>query len=368
MPRTADILITALAPAVWGSTYLVTTEALPEGYPITLAALRALPAGLLLLLLTRRLPPRAWLGRVFALGSFNFALFWALLFVAAYRLPGGVAATLGSLQAMIVIAMARSWLGTPVRAGAVAAAAIGVLGVALLLIGPEARLDPLGVFAAIGGAASMAAGTVLSRKWQPPVSALTFTSWQLTAGGLILLPLALIVEPPLPTLSGTNVFGFLWLGLAGAAATYAIWFRGVARLEPGAVAMLGMMSPVTAVTLGWLWLDQALSPLQLVGAVVVLGAVWAGQRANNPKGAGETPLPAWFRSRTGTPLARLWTVTIDRLLQADMRFRQKRKLEAAAPERLQDMGLTRNDADRAFYQRDAAGDRRPSHRPVLTRQ
>ena len=168
MSRTADILLTALAPAVWGSTYLVTTEALPAGYPVTLAALRALPAGLLLLALTRCLPPRAWLGRAFLLGSFNFALFWVLLFVAAYRLPGGVAATLGSLQAMMVIVMARGWLGTPIKVGAVAAAATGILGVALLLIGPEAALDPIGIAAGLGGAASMAAGTVLSRKWQPP--------------------------------------------------------------------------------------------------------------------------------------------------------------------------------------------------------
>ena len=109
MSRTTDILITTLAPAVWGSTYLVTTEALPAGYPVTLAALRALPAGLLLLALTRCLPPRIWLGRVFLLGSFNFALFWVLLFVAAYRLPGGVAATLGALQAMMVMFMARGW-------------------------------------------------------------------------------------------------------------------------------------------------------------------------------------------------------------------------------------------------------------------
>ena len=65
MSRSADILLTALAPAVWGSTYLVTTEALPAGYPVTMAALRALPAGLLLLALTRRPPPIAWLGRIF---------------------------------------------------------------------------------------------------------------------------------------------------------------------------------------------------------------------------------------------------------------------------------------------------------------
>lgn len=285
MSRTTDLLLTALAPAIWGSTYLVTTEALPEGYPVTLAVLRALPAGLLLLAVTRCFPPRGWLGPTFILGALNFSLFWVLLFVAAYRLPGGVAATLGSVQTLLVIAMARGWLGTPVRAGAVAAAVTGVAGVALLLLGPDASLDPVGVAAGFGGAASMSAGTVLSRKWQPPVKALSFTAWQLTAGGLILLPLAVSLEPPLPPLSALNLAGLVWLGLIGAAATYAIWFRGVAKLEPGTVSMLGMMSPVTAVALGWLWLGQGLTLTQGVGAAIVLGSVWVGQRVNRPRSA-----------------------------------------------------------------------------------
>ncbi|WP_321335184.1 EamA family transporter [Breoghania sp.] len=291
MSRSTDILLTGLAPAIWGSTYLVTTEALPQGYPITLSVLRALPAGLLLIAVTRCLPPRAWLGRVFALGALNFSLFWVCLFIAAYRLPGGVAATLGSLQAIMVIIMARGWLGTPIRTGAVIAALAGVLGVGLLVLGPEAKLDPIGIAAGIGGAASMAAGTVLSRRWQPPVPALSFTAWQLTAGGLLLLPLALLMEPPLPPLSALNLAGLIWLGLIGAAATYAIWFRGIARIEPGAVSMLGMMSPVTAVTLGWLWLGQSLDPAQLLGAVIVLASVWASQRANRPR-ANPDPKPA----------------------------------------------------------------------------
>ena len=285
MSRTTDILLTALAPAVWGSTYIVTTEALPDGYPVTVAALRALPAGLLLLAITRVFPPRAWLGRVFVLGALNFAVFWILLFIAAYRLPGGVAATLGAVQAILVIVLARGWLGTPMRGWAIVAAVAGVFGVALLLIGPEASFDTVGVLAGLGGAVAMAAGTVLSRKWQPPVPALSFTAWQLTAGGLILLPLALIAEPPLPTLTATNMAGLLWLGLIGAAATYILWLRGIARLEPGTVSMLAMMSPVTAVLLGWLLLGEALEPLQILGAAIVLGSVWLGQNANRPRAA-----------------------------------------------------------------------------------
>lgn len=299
MKHSSDILLTALAPAIWGSTYLVTTEMLPAGYPITLAVLRALPAGLLLLALTRCLPPRAWLGRTVLLGALNFAVFWSLLFVAAYRLPGGVAATLGSLQALMVIVMARGWLGTRIRIGAVAAAVAGVFGVALLLLGPEAGLDPVGIAAGLGGAASMAAGTVLSRKWQPPVSALSFTAWQLTAGGLLLVPVALVFEPALPALTPVNLTGLVWLGLIGAALTYWLWFRGLSRLEPGAASMLGMMSPVTAVILGWLWLGQALTPLQIVGAVIVLSSVWLGQIANRPSAAlpGLSLAPAISRPR-----------------------------------------------------------------------
>jgi probable blue pigment (indigoidine) exporter len=264
MKRSADILLTALAPAIWGSTYLVTTEFLPAGYPITLAVLRALPAGLLMLALTRCLPPRDWLGRVLILGGLNFAVFWTLLFVTAYRLPGGVAATLGAIQPLIVIFLASALLGTAIHAIAIAAALSGAVGVALLVLGPEAALDPIGVVAGL---------------WQPPVSALIFTAWQLTAGGVILLPLALWFEPPLPTLTMTNIGGLVWLGLIGSALSYWLWFRGIARLDPGASSMLIMMSPMTAVLIGWAWLGQGLTLLQAFGAVVVFGAVWISQRA-----------------------------------------------------------------------------------------
>jgi probable blue pigment (indigoidine) exporter len=102
--RTIDILLTALAPAVWGSTYIVTTELLPDGYPLSVAMLRALPAGLLLLVLVRTLPQGIWWLRVTVLGALNFSIFWWLLFVAAY--PGGVAATVGAVQPLIVLGLA----------------------------------------------------------------------------------------------------------------------------------------------------------------------------------------------------------------------------------------------------------------------
>lgn len=279
MTRLSDIALTALAPAVWGATYIVSTEFLPEAPPLAVAALRALPAGLILLALTRQLPGREWLGRIAILGALNFAIFFAALFYGAYRLPGGVAATLGATQPLIVLLLARLWLGAPLRRAALLAALAGLVGVGLLILGPEARLDPLGVMASLTGALSMAAGTVLSRRWQPPVPALTFTAWQLTAGGLLLLPVALIIDPRLPVLDVKGIAGVVWLGGIGGALAYWAFFRGIGRLGPSAVAGLGFLSPLSAVLLGWAVLGQALSPVQALGAAMIVGSVWAGQRA-----------------------------------------------------------------------------------------
>ncbi|KAG0944909.1 hypothetical protein G6F31_014522 [Rhizopus arrhizus] len=279
MSRSSDLLLTALAPAIWGSTYVVTTLMLPADYPLTVAMLRALPAGILLLLAVRQLPQGIWWLRAFILGALNFSVFWALLFVAAYRLPGGVAATLGAIQPLVVILLARTLLGSPIRSLSVVAALSGLAGVARLVRTPKAALDPVGIAAGLASAASMALGTVLSRRWQPPVTALTFTSWHLTAGGILLLPVALLAEPALPPLTALNVTGLAYLGLIGAALTYVLWFRGVAKLEPAVVSSLGFLSPISAVLLGWGVLGQRLSAAQLAGMAIVVASVWLSQRA-----------------------------------------------------------------------------------------
>ncbi|MCM2506052.1 DMT family transporter [Aureimonas altamirensis] len=276
--RASDLLLTAIAPAIWGSTYIVTTELLPEFSPMTVAMLRALPAGLLLILFVRRLPEGMWWLRVFVLGALNFSIFWWMLFVSAYRLPGGVAATVGAVQPLIVVFLAAGLLASSLRLRPILAALVGIGGVALLVLTPGASLDPLGVAAGLAGAASMALGTVLTRKWQPPVSLLTFTAWQLTAGGLLLVPLALLFEPSIPVPTPINLLGLAWLGLIGAALTYILWFRGVARLESAVVSSLGFLSPVTAVLLGWALLDQSLTWPQIMGFVLVIGSIWLGQR------------------------------------------------------------------------------------------
>ncbi|MEM7066534.1 MAG: EamA family transporter [Cyanobacteria bacterium P01_B01_bin.77] len=272
-----DIALTALAPLAWGTTYIVATEFLPPGHPLLVAALRSLPVGLLLTLALRKLPHGIWWWRILILGALNISAFQALLFVAAYRLPGGVAATSGAIQPLLVILF--SWLilqEKPVK-GAIPLAFSGFVGIAMLVLGPSARLDLWGILAALAGAATMGLGTVLVKRWHPPVSLLVFTAWQLTVGGALLLPVALVVEGPFVELTSTNLQGLIYLGTVGTGLAYLLWFRGIRKLSATAVSYLGLLSPVMATLLGFLWLHQALSPLQLCGITIIFTSVLLGQ-------------------------------------------------------------------------------------------
>jgi probable blue pigment (indigoidine) exporter len=258
----------------WGTTYLVTTEFLPPDRPLTAGVLRALPAGLLILAVTRTLPKGDWWWRSVVLGTLNIGAFFALLFVAAYRLPGGVAATVGAIQPLVVGVLAAHFLGEALTRQRILAGAAGILGVGLLVLQATGRLDAIGMAAALGGVLSMASGIVLAKKWGQPEHPLVTTSWQLIAGGIVLLPLALSVEG-LPGQSFTvqNVLGYAYLSLVGAALAYTLWFRGIHALPVGSITFLSLLSPVVAVLAGWLVLGQSLSLGQVAGAAIILAAV-----------------------------------------------------------------------------------------------
>ncbi|MGA3488101.1 EamA family transporter [Micromonosporaceae bacterium DT55] len=279
--RVLLLLVTGLTPAIWGTTYVVTTELLPPDRPFLAGTIRALPAGLLLVALTHRLPTGDWWWRAAVLGVLNIGAFFALLFVGAYRLPGGVAATMGAIGPLLVAGLSQLLLGQRMTLRTVLAALAGVAGVSLLVLRADARLDGLGVAAALGGTAVMALGVVLSKRWPSPAPPLVTTGWQLVAGGLFLLPIALVVEGPPPAAMTTgNLAGYAYLSLIGAALAYTLWFRGIAALSPTEVSFLGLLSPLVATAIGWLALDQRLTLAQGIGAAVVLGALLTAQTAH----------------------------------------------------------------------------------------
>lgn len=284
-----DVLITALAPAIWGSTYIVTTEILPPDRPFTAALLRALPAGLLLVLYSRYLPRCSEWPRLLVLAALNIGFFQALLFVAAYRLPGGLAAVVGAIQPLLVMGLVWSMDRQRPASMAVAASVLGIAGMAALLLAPGASWDPIGIAAAFVGTACMASGTYLTRRWRPTVPLLAFTGWQLLIGGLFLLPVAWLIDPPLPQLSPVQWLGYAYLSLFGALLAYVLWFRGIARLAPVAVSSLGLLSPLVAVLLGWALLGQSITGVALLGLIAVLASILAVQWAAAAKPAVVAP-------------------------------------------------------------------------------
>ncbi|MFL9654733.1 EamA family transporter [Streptomyces sp. PB17] len=288
--------VTALAPAIWGSTYLVTTQWLPPDRPLLATTVRALPSGLVLLLMSRVLPKGAWAWRSLVLGTLNIGAFNLLLFVAAYRLPGGVAAMIMAAQPMIVLVLAALVLGDRAGVVQVLACALGATGVVLLVFRGSTALDPVGVLAALGGAACMATGITFTKRWGRPegVGLLPFTGWQLTAGGLVSLPFTLSVEGLPHSLTGGNVLGFGYLIVFGAVISYALWFRGIGELPAVAVSFLALGSPVVATILGIAFAGETFSVLQTVGILVVLVAVVLAQPRppRRPGAAAQKPAAA----------------------------------------------------------------------------
>jgi probable blue pigment (indigoidine) exporter len=294
------MLVAAVAPLAWGTTYLVTSDFLPPDRPLFSAAVRALPAGLLLLLVVRQLPRGDWWWRAGVLGATNIGLFFPLLFLGAYHLPGGLAATVQAASPLAVMAIAWPLLREQPGLVRVAAALVGLTGVGLLVLRSPDGVTALGLAGAFGSVVVSALGFVLVKRWGRPegVGLLTMVSWQLVAGGLLLLPVAAVVEGAPPAIDLPAVGGYLWIGGAGTVLAYVCWFHGLSRMPAGAVAMVGLLNPVTGTTLGVLVAGEVFGWAQAVGMALVLGGVVAGQRRRTARVAavtGPTTPPASTR-------------------------------------------------------------------------
>jgi probable blue pigment (indigoidine) exporter len=287
MKRLALVLLTALAPIAWGTTYLVTTELLPPGHPLFAGLLRSLPAGLLAVIISRRLPRGSWWGKSFALGALNIGAFFPLLFLAAERLPGGVAAAVAGAQPLIVLVLGALVLQERIRPITATAAVVGAGGVALVVLGPAAELDLWGVLAALGGVTATGVGMILTKRWGRPsgVGPVAYAGWQLSAGGLLLLPVTLLVEGVPSEVDLGAALGYLWLGTVGGIVAYTLWFRGVQQLPVIAPGLLALLSPIVATTLGVLVAGERFSIVQATGLLLTLGALVVGQIFARPSPA-----------------------------------------------------------------------------------
>lgn len=298
--RLTLVALTAIAPLTWGTTYIVTTEFLPEGYPLFASLMRALPAGILALAISRTLPKGTWWARAFTLGALNIAAFFPLLFFAAERLPGGVAAAVAGVQPLFVISLGMLILREATSWATIVVAAAGGIGVVMVVLAPGAQFDAAGAFAALMSVGCTAAGMVLTKRWGRPagVSSLGYAGWQLTAGGLLLLPLTLSVEGIPESIDGKAIAGYAWLGLVGGLLAYVLWFRGLQLLPVAVPGLLVLASPIVATVLGSAVNGESFTAAQMVGMALTLGSLAAGQllayRAHRRAMRPHHPLPNSF--------------------------------------------------------------------------
>lgn len=285
------ILLAAVAPVLWATVYAVTRHALPAGVPFWGAALRSLPAGLLLLAIVRELPRGAWWWRACVLGLLNGGGFFVLIYVAAQRLPTSVATTVMALSPTVLVLVAWPLLGQRPRARALAASALGVAGVAVL-VGAAApgAIDALGIVASVSGMLLSSTGFVLAARWDSAAggrgpTVLATTAWQLVAGGALVVPAALLLEGAPPRVDAQAIAGFLYVSFVATALAYVTWFTAIRRIGPATVGLVGLLNPVTGVLLGVVGASEVLAGRQIAGLVLTLGAVVLGLARNRPDGS-----------------------------------------------------------------------------------
>jgi probable blue pigment (indigoidine) exporter len=271
--------VTAVAPIAWGSTYYVTAHDLPAGAPLWNGVLRAVPAGLLLLAVARRLPRGRWWWRSAVLGTLNVGAFFVLIYLAGRLLPTSIASTVMAASPVAMMLLARLVLRERARAAAIAGAGCGVVGVVLLLATAAGRIDPFGILASVAAMLLSCTGFVLGKRWADEVDVLASTCWQLCAGGLLLLPAALLVEGAPPAVDLRSGLAIGYVTVVATALAYVCWFTGLRRLPAGSVGLVGLLNPVTGVLLGVLLAGEMLSARQCLGLALVLLGVLLGQRS-----------------------------------------------------------------------------------------
>ncbi|ABM04165.1 hypothetical transmembrane protein DUF6 [Psychromonas ingrahamii 37] len=262
-----NIILAMVAAFCWGTTYAVTQYSLQGWPPLLLGALRALPAGLLLLMIKPNLPkPNNW-AVLLRLGAINIALFFSLLFVMSQTLPSAIS-SMGMIY-VPVFAMLFHWLiykKSPTKVQTLSGILLIIL--AWHLFDPQKiQLSSLGLLALAGAITCIVLGSNITKSLSKHIHWWTILSWQLILGGSLLAIVASLQAIISPTqyinvwqnFNLLNGLGLLWLILLNTVLAYSLYVWLLGRMTVVEFTFAGISNPVAGILMGLLLLGESFS-------------------------------------------------------------------------------------------------------------
>ncbi len=254
----------------WGTTYAVTQFTLPDWPPGLLGALRALPAGLLLLAIKPSLPKKQDWKILLVLGTINIALFFGLIFVMALTLPSAISGV--GMISVPVFAMLFGWVvykRQPSLIQGISGAAL--IALAWFLFDPSSiTLNPIGLIAMLSAIMCIVIGSSVTKSLGTRMHWWTVLTWQLILGGIILSIAAAIFasfdpEPYVSALQNAsirNVCGLLWVIVLNTALGYSMYVWLLQRMSVVDFTFGGIANPVAGIVSGLVLMGESFTPLQ----------------------------------------------------------------------------------------------------------
>lgn len=204
---------------------------------------------------------------------------WALLFE-AYNLMNVSLATLTYYTApVLVLVLAPFVLKERQNSLAYVGMLVVVVGM-LLVVGTdfdEGGVTVTGLVVGLGSAVFYAMLMLVNKKISG-VSGLNLTFIEIIIAAVILLPYVFATSGgvPLPT-DARGIFALLFLCTVNTGFACWLYFSSMNRLPAKAVALMGYFDPVSALVFSAVFLDERLSTVQFIGAVLVLAGALVGQ-------------------------------------------------------------------------------------------
>lgn len=277
---------------MWSSAFATARVIVADAAPLHALALRFLISGLVALAVARALGARLTVKRgqwrsVAVFGLLQNAAYLGLNFVAMQWVEASLAVIIAASMPLMVAALSWVFLAERLPPLGLAGLAAGFAGVALIM---GTRLtggaDPLGTALCVGGALALAVATLTLRRasgGQTGVAALlAVVGWQMLVGSAALALIAGMVEPFYLSLTPELVLAFGYqIAVPGLAATL-IWFALVRRIGATRAATYHFLNPFFGTAIAAALLGEKLGVLDVVGAAVVAGGIWAVQTSRRP--------------------------------------------------------------------------------------